>query len=272
MRPRARAFRLLLAASVVLAAACAGRHEGAASPAGTRDCRWPVAPVVLRQAADTVYQSWTYEVGEMAGPVAPSRLPALSAFLDTVRSRVGALDARALLSRQIAYYAGRPDSASQGEAANGRLVLTGAVGTLRPIDCLEALLVEYQAARFPMASHPTEFQAVVMERSEAGRRRVRVYFAGSGAPWPPRANLLLEHVAADRRDGWRAVAHLHNHPFLFSSDGDIAGANAPSLTDVQFWRHLRDSLGVEGARVTNGFATFQAPAAAFDRLHARESR
>lgn len=269
MSARALARRLLLAAAVVLAAGCAARHDGAASPAATVGCRWPVAPVVLRQAADTVYQSWTFAAGQMPGPVAPSELPALSAFLDTVRTRVGALDAHALLSRQIAHYAARTDSASQGEAANGRLVLSGAVGTLRPINCLEALLVEYQAARFPMASHPTEFQAVVMERSDGGTRRVRVYFAGSGAPWPPRANLLLEHVAADRREGWRAVAHLHNHPFLFASEGDIAGANAPSLTDVQFWRHLRDSLGLESARVTNGFATFHAPAAAFDRLHAR---
>ena len=261
-------IRLLLVAAAVLAAGCTGRNDGAASPPPTGACRWPVAPVVLRQAADTVYQSWTYEARQMPGAVAPSELPALSAFLDTVRTRVGALDAHALLSRQIAYYAGRPDSASQGEAANGRLVLSGAVGTLRPIDCLEALLVEYQAARFPMASHPTEFQAVVMERSDAGTRRVRVYFAGSGAPWPPRANLLLERVAADRREGWRAVAHLHNHPFLFASGGDIAGANAPSLTDVQFWRHLREAVGVESARVTNGFVTFEAPAAAFGRLHA----
>jgi hypothetical protein len=68
------------------------------------------------------------------------------------------------------------------------------------------------------------------------------------------------------------VAHLHNHPFLFAIGGDIAGANAPSLTDVQFWLHLRDSLGVESARVTNGFATFEAPTAAFDRLRAREGR
>jgi hypothetical protein len=227
---------------------------------------------VLRQAADTIYQSWTFEAALLPAEVMLSRLPALSAYLDTVRARVGPLDARAQLDRQVAYYAARPDSDSQGEAANGRLVLAGAVGALRPIDCLEALLVDYQAARFPMASHPTEFHAVVMERGDAGGRQVRVYFAASSAPWPPRATLLLDHAEADRRDGWRAVAHLHNHPFLFASAGDIAGANAPSLTDVQFWRHLRDSLGVESARVTNGFATFQAPAAAFNRLHARESR
>ncbi|HET7459685.1 MAG TPA: hypothetical protein VFJ82_00500 [Longimicrobium sp.] len=224
-----------------------------------------MAPVVLRQAADTVYQSWTYEAGQLPERVR-SRLPALSAYLDTVHARVGALDARAMLRRQIAFYAPRPDS---GEAANGRMVLEGSAGTLRPASCLEALLVEAQAARFPMASHPTEFHAFVLERADAGRRLVRVYFAGSSAPWPPRANLLLERVDADRREGWRAVAHLHNHPFEFASEGDIAGANAPSMTDVQFWRFLRDEHGVESARVTNGFATFDAPAAVFDRLRAR---
>jgi hypothetical protein len=272
MLPRLRTIqtRLLVAATVVLAAACAGPYRGGAAPsAGTGECRWPVEPVVLRQAADTVYQSWTFDAEQLPGEARLSRLPALGAFLDTVRTRVGSLDARALLDRQIAFYAARPDSDSQGEAANGRLVLAGAVGTLRPADCLESLLVDYQAARFPMASHPTEFHVLIMERDDAGRRRLRVYFAASGAPWPPRANLLLQHAEADRREGWRAVAHLHNHPFLFESGGDIAGANAPSLTDVQFWRSLRESLGVESARVTNGFATFDAPAAAFDRLHAR---
>lgn len=271
-RTRILASRLLVPAAVLLAAACAGGAGRAPAPAASEGgCRWPVAPVVIRQAADTIEQSWTFEAGRLPERVTVSRLPALSAFLDTVRTRVGPLDARAMLRRQVAYYAAQPDSDSQGEAANGRIVLDGTAGRLRPVDCLEALLVETQAARFPMASHPTEFHAVVMERSDAGRRWVRVYLAGSGAPWPPKANLLFERVAADRAAGWRAVAHLHNHPFLFASGGDIAGANAPSLTDVQFWRHLRDDLGVESARVTNGFETFEAPAAAFDRLHARRS-
>src|SRR5262249_15380531 len=159
---------LLTATAAVLVAACAGRGVHAASPTvSTVRCRWPVAPVVLRQAGDTLYQSWTFEAGDLPERVNPASLPALSAFLDTVRSRVGALDARTLLRRQMAYYASRPDSDGQGEAANGRMVLDGSVGTLRPIGCIEALLVDFQAARFPMASHPTEFHVVVMERSDA---------------------------------------------------------------------------------------------------------
>lgn len=254
-------------AAAVLAAACAS--AGRSPTSDVPPCRWPVAPVVLQQEGDTLVQSWTFKAGQLPDRVDPASLPALSAFLDTVRSRVGPLDARALIQRQVAYYASHSDSDSQGEAANGRTVLGGSAGTLRPISCVEALLVDYQAARFPMASHPTEFHAVVMERQDAGRETMRVYFAASSAPWPPKAGLLFERAAADRREGWQAVAHLHNHPFELSSRGDVDGANAPSMTDVQFWRYLRDSLGIESARVTNGFATFQAPAAAFARLRAR---
>ncbi len=257
--------RWLVATALVLLPACAGLR-GRAVPAAA--CRWPVAPVTLHQAADTVVQSWTFEADRLPREVGSSRLPALASFMDTVSMRVGALDARALLERQIAFYAARQDPDSQREAANGRLVLAGSAGTLRPIGCVEALLVEHQAARFPMASHPTEFHAVIMERNDAGRRWLRVYYAGSSAPWPPKARQLFESAELDRRSGWRALAHLHNHPFLFTRP-DIAGANAPSLTDVQFWRHLRESLGLESAWVTNGFATFEAPAAAFDRLHGR---
>ena len=131
-RPRT-SLPALLAAAVLVVAACAGPRGGISStPDGAAACRWPVAPVVLRQAADTLYQSWTYRAGQLPEAVAPSRLPALSAFLDTVRARVGPLDARAQLARQIAYYAARPDSDSQGEAENGRLVLAGAVGHAAP--------------------------------------------------------------------------------------------------------------------------------------------
>lgn len=235
-------------------------------------CRWPAAPAVLHQAADTVFLSWSYSAGQLPEHASLPDLPGLSSFLDTVRVQTGTLDPHALLQRQIGYYASRSDSDSQGEAANGQSVLSALVGTLRPITCVEALLVEFQAQRSPMASRPTEFQAVIMERTVSGTHQVRVYFAGSNAPWPPKGDLLFDRVVHDRREGWRAVAHLHNHPFLLASGGDIAGANAPSLTDVQFWQHLRDRIGVESARITNGVTTFEAFAPDFDRLQARVNR
>src|SRR5687767_13341061 len=124
--------RAILIITGVLLASCAGLQRQATPVPG---CRWPVAPVVLRQAADTVYLSWTYPAGQLPDQVDLSRLPALSSFLDTVRIKAGTVDPRSLLSRQIAHYASRPDSDSQGEAANGRMVLSRSVGTLRPISC-----------------------------------------------------------------------------------------------------------------------------------------
>jgi hypothetical protein len=44
---------------------------------------------------------------------------------------------------------------------------------------------------------------------------------------------------------------------------------APSATDLQFYRAMREGLGLSSARVTNGFATLDLPATAFDRLRAR---
>lgn len=270
------ARRAHLALPLALAAAaltgCA-RHAPAAARVtarATAPCAWPAAPEVLAQRADTVWQRWTLPADALPSDGWDlARLPSLRHFRDTIAATLGATDARALLQRQVDRLGGRPDSTLRREAANGRLVRDGAVGTVRPIGCLEALLVEWQAARFPMAARPTEFQALLLHRPATGEApaRLRVYVAASGAPWPPKLEPLMAHVARDRADGWTVRAHLHNHPFyLDRRDADVAGANAPSLSDVQFYRWLRATLGLEAAWVTNGFSTAEIPARDFDRL------
>ena len=44
-----------------------------------------------------------------------------------------------------------------------------------PASCLEALLWERQAARYPMLEHPTEFGAFILR----GDGRVRIYFSSA---------------------------------------------------------------------------------------------
>jgi hypothetical protein len=70
MPPRSRTVpaRLLMAAIVL--AARAGGGGGASPSAGPLDCHWPVVPVVLRQGADTVYQSRTFEAEQLPGEAA----------------------------------------------------------------------------------------------------------------------------------------------------------------------------------------------------------
>ena len=270
--PRLRPTRrtLLAAALAVALPACAHRPVAGAVP-----CAWPAAPEVLAQRADTVWQRWTLAADALPttwdAARDPAALPSLRHFRDTLAAALGATDPRTLLQRQIDWLGGRPDSTLRREAGNGRLVRDGTVGTLRPLGCLEALLLDGQAARFPMAGRPTEFQALLLVRPATGEApaRLRVYLAASGAPWPPKLDPLLAHVARDRAEGWTVRAHLHNHPFyLEKRDADVAGANAPSLSDVQLYRWLRTSLGLEGAWVTNGFSTVEIPARDFDRLDA----
>ncbi|MGZ8469316.1 MAG: hypothetical protein ACXW61_07515 [Gemmatirosa sp.] len=268
----ARAVRRPLALLAAAAVACA-RPAAVATPVARADappCRWPSPPEIVRQSADTIHLRWTARTDAIPDAWTPDALPALRDFRAAIGARIESVDAHALLRRQADYWAGRSEADGRRESENGRLVLSGAVGTLRPIACLEALLLDHQAARVPMAARPTEFQALVLRRAatDTAPAMVRVYAAASHAPWPPKLGPIVDSlVARDRRDGWTVHAHLHNHPFyLDRAATDIAGANAPSLSDAQYYRALHASLGLERAWITNGFTTVEIPARDFVRL------
>lgn len=171
-------------------------------------------------------------------------------------------EARYLIERQRAIFA-RMSSEWSGEATNATMLLEGKAGTIRPIGCLEAMLWERVAERFAMLEHPTEFGAFVLRR----QGQVRVYFSNADLVGQKIRRTVMDLVEADRAAGFLVFAHLHNHPFLFDrkvgdrawtvkgTEEDIAGALAPSMTDVQFYKNLRESHGVEEAWVTNGLET-----------------
>ena len=266
-------FRRLAPAllAVVLAGGCAHRTERGTTATRAAACRWPTTSERLHQSGDTLHQRWTFPADALPDDWAPDALPALRDYRVWIGAQLGDTDPRALLRRQVAYWSAQPDTANRREADNGRALLDGIAGTLRPIGCLEALLLDQQAARFPMATRPTELQALVLRREATAREpaRLRVYVAASSAPWPPKLDPVMDSIAGDRRDGWRVHAHLHNHPFYLERRAtDIAGANAPSLSDVQVYRHLQTSLGLQQAWITNGFTTAVVSARDFARLQA----
>ena len=203
--------------------------------------------------------------------------PAIAQFRDSVRARLGAEpEARALIERQRKIFAAMPGDWS-GEANNATLLLAGDAGRVAPISCLEAMLWKWQAARFPMLAHPTEFGALILRRSG----EVRVYLSSADLVGQRFRSTIADHVRRDLADGFRLVAHLHNHPFLFDRvvgdrmwtvDGtvrDVAGALAPSMADVQFYRSLRGSLGLAEGWVTNGMQSAHFGAREFDLLTGR---
>lgn len=198
-------------------------------------------------------------------------------FRDSVRARLGIEPAsRSLIERQQKLYAATPGE-WRGEAANARMVLDGRAGTIARISCLEAMLWKWQASRYPMLTHPTEFGALIL-RSEG---RVRIYLSSDDLVGQRFRGTIAELVRKDTASGFRLIAHLHNHPFLFNrvvgdrmwtmegTVGDVAGALAPSMTDVQFYRNLRASLGLAEGWVTNGMESAHFVARDFELLAGR---
>lgn len=201
----------------------------------------------------------------------------LSEFRTALQVKLGREpEARYLIERQQSIFAAMSDD-WKGEAKNAALLLEGRAGTITPIGCLEAMLWKQQAARFPMLEHPTEFGAFVLR----GQGQVRVYMSSADLVGQKIRGTVMDLVKADTVAGFRLFAHLHNHPFLFDRkvgdrtftqagmENDIAGALAPSMTDVQFYKNLQESHGVEQAWVTNGLSTSRFRADEFNTLVGR---
>ena len=200
------------------------------------------------------------------------------AYRRGVAARAGSLAPRDLLARQRAIYAAISTPEAVRDAHNGAAVLEGRAGVIGPASCIEALLWERQAARYPMLEHPTEFSAFILR----GDGRVRIYFSAADLVGHKVRGGITDLVNEDVRRSYALVAHLHNHPFLLgrvpggrmwtteATRDDVAGALAPSATDVQLYRWLREEIGLPAAWVTNGLATARFSAADFDVLAAAE--
>jgi hypothetical protein len=208
-------------------------------------------------------------------PAEPDRV--ISQFRDVVRARLGGeADPRVLIERQRAIFA-KMSSEWTGEATNATLVAEGRAGSIAPIGCLEAMLWKWQAARYPMLEHPTEFGAFVLR----GNGRVRIYLSSADLVGQKIRGAITDRVRADASNGFQHLIHIHNHPFLFdrkvgdrmwtveATREDVAGALVPSMTDVQFYRSLRNSHGLAEAWVTNGLHTSRFRAGEFGLLTGR---
>jgi hypothetical protein len=186
-----------------------------------------------------------------------------------------ALQPRTLLQRSRDTHAAMKGDRAR-EAENSSVVLEGKAGAPGPISCLEWRLFQRQSRRFPMLEHPTEFGAYVLR----GHGQIRVYLSGADRVGGKLRGEVRDRVVADVGRGFAPVAHGHNHNFMFDrkpgdrmwtteeSVNDVGGTVAPSLTDVQAWRGMREHFGLQGAWVTNGLDTARYTAEDFDRLSA----
>jgi len=189
------------------------------------ECRFVTAPVVIQQADNRLFQYWQEpRRAVFDAPRLPDD-PALLAFRRAISERID-VDHPALLTAQRGYVNG-------GDAINVDKVLAATVGTVRKMNCLEALLLATQAARTaakgaPMHRMPTEFMAYVLTRQDD----IKIYYytvdqAGVGG-----LGIFNEHLDKDIAEGWRVVRNIHNHNFFPDSERIYGGA-VPSAADIQ---------------------------------------
>jgi hypothetical protein len=264
---------------VSLTLACAGPSAGTASresAACVLDAQPEFIPVPEPIEGEL---NEAFDLPDSPGWWAPAPMdPEREQYRAVLVSRLGGeqgLQPRALLERQRAVHVSLTGDRAR-EAENIDAILQGKAGTLGAASCLEWRLFQRQAHRFPMLERPTEFGAYVLR----GHGRIRVYLSGADRVGGKLRHEVRDRVVADVAKGFAPVAHLHNHPFMFDRKPgdrtwatedtlqDIAGALAPSLTDVQAYRGMREYFGLQGAWVTNGLDTSRFSAEDFDRLSA----
>jgi hypothetical protein len=146
----------------------------------------------------------------------------------------------------------------RNESFNNDLALGGAVGAIKPISCLDALLFSRQASRISQIDQPTEFLASVLRRETSAGPELTVVFGAGADMFPPKHVYGLEVVDRLRSEGWSYWYAIHNHTVLKNGGRLALGVPAPSTSDVQFYRSLGTDMGLDSLRVTNGFYTFSA--------------
>lgn len=256
--------RLLLLPWIVglLAAAGPVRAQDAAGlpPAGpdapdlvNPDCTLPDAAETVLEGQGLVLRIWRFPWDDLyAGPALPDDA-AFHAYRAAVRAG-GAEERYPVLDV--------PDGVDAAEAHvwrdevfNNEMVYSGRAGTVEPITCLDALIFAHQNARVPQVERPTEFIASVLRRRSEGREEVAVVFGAGEELFPPNSVYGFEIVDDHMDEGWSYWYLIHNHT---RQRNGALGVPIPSTSDVRLVRWLAETRGLERARVTNGFYTFDA--------------
>jgi len=209
-----------------------------------------LAPVVLETKGKEIFQYWQLENKSLLWATDLGQVTALKSYRDSLEIVLG----KESFDRAVKKEASQSNTADtlpseNGDLINARLVHSGRVGKIRAVNFLEAQLLNYQLSRYPLLSHPTEFHGFILTNDSLNQ--VRVYFAASDQPWPPKPTVILESIKMDLKQGWNLKYHLHNH--YEPKINNYVGILAPSLADAQFFGFLSEDFNLGNALITNGF-------------------
>ncbi len=137
---------------------------------------------------------------------------------------------------------------------NLNLVLSRQAGEINPINCLEALLLDFQIQRNSvMTTKPTEFIAYYLEKQGL----TRIYLFTNDAEGVAGMGILIQALTKDVQDGWIMTGNLHNHSFFLNELSSVKpqGVLAPSGNDMKVFKAHAKQFGLAKAFITNGFQT-----------------
>jgi hypothetical protein len=226
-----------------------------------------LTPVVIKKNGAEIFQYWEFtnypELWD-TNFLEPSHL---KLYKDSLNNLLGndtvKLTVQKLALQDVFY---KSVNTQNGDSINAQLIHSKILGKIRPINYLEAQLIDYQLSRYPLLSHPTEFHGFILLQDSLNI--VRVYFAASDQPWPPKPNVILEDLKTDLKNGWTFKQHLHNH---YEPKANLyLGILAPSMTDAQYYLFLSEEYNLKQAIITNGYHTVEIQKEDFQKLKSPE--
>lgn len=222
--------------------------------ASAGECNAPWKAVEQYELADT---GGTYLLLDM-------KTSDYDAIRDSESTDVGGLYAQ--YQKWVKSFAGNLDPYVRIEEQRKRAVLQSTylmdrmllkeVGQIRPVRCLEALLLNEHLTRQDKYDLQSELYAHVIKNGE----QTRIHFITTPAALLSfkDPDVFIDRLNKDLSSGWKYDVHMHSHPFL-KSDEDQAGTLVPSGVsrtspgDVAYYLGQREEI--KQAWITNGFHT-----------------
>lgn len=227
-----------------------------------------ITPIILEKNGVEIFQCWEFKNEPFLWNTNFVQPPSLKLFKDSVMRILGK-DTFILILQNLAFQdtSYKTVVTKNGDSINAQLIHSKTLGKIRPINYLESQLLDYQISRYPLLSHPTEFHGFILVNDSV--KHVKVYFAASDQPWPPKPNIILNALKKDLKMGWIFKNHLHNHyePKL----NRYLGILAPSITDAQYYLFLSEEYNLRQAIITNGFHTVEIQKEEFPKLKSPEN-
>lgn len=211
-------------------------------------------PYILKENGAEIFQYWDFKNSLSLWDTNYTDPLSLKLYKDSLNSLLSSDTTLALvrkMAEQNTFY--QKVNTQNGDSINTQLIHSKVIGQIRPINYLEAQLLAYQLNRYPLLSHPTEFHGFILVNDSANM--VRVYFAASDQPWPPKPGVILSAIENDVKKGWTFKYHLHNH--YEPKEDKYLGILAPSMTDAQYYLFLSEAYDLKNAIITNGFHTVE---------------